>query len=66
MFIAEHFLPDVVEEYIVHPFSTDGGAWYPTQACQFLKLEYRIHLHLRKALLKEMQYIKARTEGFDD
>jgi hypothetical protein len=53
MFLAEHFLPDVVEEYVVHPFSTDGGTWYPTQACQFLKLEYHIHLHLRKASLSK-------------
>ena len=47
------FLPDVVEEYGGHPVSTDGGTWYPPQACKFLKLEYCIHIYLRKALSKE-------------
>ncbi len=37
MFIAEHFLSDIVEEYGKHPVSTDGGTWYP-QACGFFNV----------------------------
>jgi putative transposase len=32
MFIAEHFLSNLLKEYGKHPVSTDGGTWYP-QAC---------------------------------
>ena len=53
MFVAEHFLSGIVEEYGEHPVSTDGGTWYP-QACQFLKLKHHIHIPLmRKVSLKE-------------
>jgi putative transposase len=55
MFVAEHFLSGIVDGE--HPVSTDGGTWYP-QACQFLKLKHLIE--------RTMQYIKDRTEGFDD
>jgi putative transposase len=68
MFVAECFMSNIVNEYGKHPVSTDGGTWYP-QACRFLKLNHHIHFlytRLRKALLKEMQYIKDRTEIFDD
>jgi hypothetical protein len=55
--IAEHFLSDIVDEHDQYPVSTDGGTWYPHQACQFLKLEYHIHFfvykNMRKVLLKE-------------
>jgi putative transposase len=34
--VAEHFLSDVVDDYGSHPVSTDGGSWYPSQACKFL------------------------------
>ncbi len=30
MFVTEHFLSDIVDEYGQHPVSkTDGGTWYP-------------------------------------
>jgi len=29
MFIAEHFLSDLVRDCGKHPVSTDGGTWYP-------------------------------------
>ena len=66
MFVAERFLSDLIQIHRKHPVSTDGGTWYP-QACQFLKLEHHIHSSLEKSLIgRTMQYIKDRTEGFDD
>src|SRR3954452_17261618 len=62
MFVAEHFLSDIVNEYDQHPVSTDGGTWYP-QACKFLKLKHHLHSTLEKSLIERtMQYIKDRTE----
>ena len=43
MFVAEHFLSDIVDKHGQCPVSTDGGTWYPHQACKFLKLKYHIH-----------------------
>ncbi|HET6590019.1 MAG TPA: hypothetical protein VFG45_07650 [Candidatus Nitrosocosmicus sp.] len=66
MLIAERFLSDIVRNYGKHPFSTDGGTWYP-QACRFLGLEHHIHSSFEKSLIKRtIQYIKDRTENFDD
>lgn len=66
MLIAERFLSRVVRYYGNHPVSTDGGTWYP-QACEFLKMDHHIHSPLEKSLIERtMQYIKDRTECFDD
>ena len=67
MFVAiERFISDVVDEHGEHPVSTDGGTWYP-QACQFLKLTHHIHSSYEKSIIERtMQYIKDRTECFDD
>jgi putative transposase len=66
MFVAERFLSRIVKEYGQHPVSTDGGTWYP-QACKFLKIEHHIHSPFEKSSIERtMQYIKDRTEGFDD
>ncbi len=66
MFVAEHFLSDIIQEYDKHPVSTDGGTWYP-QACQFLKLDHHVHSSYEKSLIERtMQYIKDRIESFDD
>ena len=66
MFIAEKYLSALVKVYGKHPVSTDGGTWYP-MACQFLKLDHHIHSALEKSLIeRKMQYIKDRTENFDD
>jgi hypothetical protein len=57
--VAEHFLSDVVEEYSPPPVSTDGGSWYPPQACQFLKLGHHIHSFVykieKKSIIIEME-----------
>jgi len=66
MFVAERFLSNLVKDYGNHPVSTDGGTWYP-QACEFLKMDHHIHSSLEKSLIeRKMQYIKDRTECFDD
>ena len=66
MFVAERFLSGIIRDYGKHPVSTDGGTWYP-QACQFLKLSHHIHSSYEKSLIERtMQYIKDRTENFDD
>ena len=66
MFVAERFMYDLVKGYGKHPVSTDGGTWYP-MACQFLKLDHHIHSSYEKSIIERtMQYIKDRTESFDD
>lgn len=66
MLIAERFLSTIVRDYGKHPVSTDGGTWYP-MACQFLGLKHHLHSPLEKSLIERtMQYIKDRTECFDD
>jgi putative transposase len=66
MFVAERFISKLVMTCGPHPVSTDGGTWYP-QACQFLKLNHHIHTSFEKSIIERtMQYIKDRTECFDD
>ena len=66
IFVAERFLSSIVNYYGEHPVSTDGGAWYP-QACKFLKLNHHLHSSYEKSIIERtMQYIKDRTECFDD
>ncbi len=66
MFVARRFLSGVVKIHGKHPLSTDGGTWYP-QACRFLNLDNQIHSPYEKSIIKRMiQYIKDRTENFDD
>ena len=66
MFVAERFIGGLVKFNKKHPVSTDGGTWYP-QACRFLKLKHHIHSSFEKSLIERtMQYIKDRTESFDD
>ena len=66
MFVAERFILNLVKRYGEHPVSTDGGTWYP-QACRFLKLKHHIHSSFEKSIIERtMQYIKDRTESFDD
>ena len=66
MLIAEHFLRSLVRKYGKHPVSTDGGTWYP-QACKFLKIKHHIHSSYERSIIERtIQYIKDRTECFDD
>ena len=66
MFVAERFISGLVNVNGRHPVSTDGGTWYP-MACRFLGLEHHLHSSMEKSLIERtMQYIKDRTECFDD
>lgn len=66
MLIAERFIGGLVKNHGNHPVSTDGGTWYP-QACRFLGLEHHLHSSFEKSIIERtMQYIKDRTENFDD
>jgi hypothetical protein len=43
-----------------------GGAWY-SQACRFLNVKYYNHSLIEKSFIaRTIQYIKDRTECFDD
>jgi putative transposase len=66
MFVAEKFISGLIKIYDKHPVSTDGGTWYP-QACRFLNIKHHIHSPYEKSIIERtMQYIKDRTECFDD
>jgi len=66
MFIAERFIADLVKNHGKHPISTDGETWY-SQACRFLKLRHHTYSAYEKSIIERtMQYIKDRTECFDD
>ncbi len=66
MFVAERFLSKLLSIHGKHSVSTDGGTWYP-QACRFLELDHHIHSPFEKSIIKRtIQYIKDRTESFDD
>ena len=68
MLIAERVLSKNIDKYGKHPsVSSDGGIWYPHQACQFLKLQHHIHSSYEKSLKERtMQYVKDRTkESFE-
>ena len=43
------------------------GTWYLSQACRFLKLRHHIHSYYERSIIERtIQYIKDRTECFDD
>lgn len=67
MLIAEKFIRSLVSRFGKHTVCTDGGTWYPQQACTFLHLKHRLHSTLEKSLIERViQYFKDRTESFDD
>ena len=64
--VAEKFLKDLIKKYGKHPLSTDGGTWY-SQACRFVKIKHHLHSSYEKSIIERtIQYIKDRTECFDD
>jgi putative transposase len=71
MFVAEHFLrSSLVKKCGNTPFllMVGSGTWYTSQACKFLQIK---HHHLYSSyeggiIERRIQYIKDRTEGFDD
>ena len=66
MFVAKRFIGGLVKINGKHPVSTDSDIWYP-MACRFLGLEHHNHPSQVKSIIERtMQYIKDRTESFDD
>ncbi len=64
--VAERFRKDSVRKYGRHPLSTDDRTWY-TQARIFLDIEHHIYSIYEKHIIERtIQYIKDRTESFDD
>jgi putative transposase len=67
MFVAERFLYNITKDYGKHPVSAAGGGTCYPQACKFLKLQHHIHSAYEKSIIERtIQYVKDRTEGFDD
>jgi len=65
MFVAERFI-SLIKIHGKHNISTDGGTWY-RQTRKFLKIDHHLHSSYEKSIIERtMQYIKDRTEGFDD
>ncbi len=66
MFVTEHFLSGIVDKHSRQPVSTDGGTWYPPQACRFLKLDHHLHSFVytseKSIIERTMQYVKDRTK----
>jgi len=64
MFVAiEKFIAWLIKSCDKHPsVSTDGGTWYPSQACKFLKLPHR-SFFVYKFEKRLMQYRFATNNG---
>jgi hypothetical protein len=57
----------LVRKYVKHHISSDGGTWYPLQAGKFLNIRHYINSSYEKSIIEiTIQYIKGRTESFDD
>jgi putative transposase len=63
MLVAEVSLGSLIKLYRKHTVYSDGGTWYP-EACISLGLK---HIPFEKSIIEKlMEYVKDRTEGFDD
>jgi putative transposase len=66
MLVAGSFLKSLINLYGKHIVYSDGGSWYP-EACNSLGLKHILHTPFEKSIVERaMEYIKDRTEGFDD
>ena len=53
-------------KHIIIVYSDGGGSWYP-EACNSLRLKHILHSPFEKNVIERaMEYIKDRTESFDD
>ena len=44
MLVARQFLETLIEKYGKHSVYSDGGTWYPSEACKVLKLKQSIYI----------------------
>ena len=66
MLVAESFLRSLIKLYGKHIVYSDWGSWYP-EACNSLRLKHILHTPFEKSIIERaMEYIKDRTESFDD
>ena len=65
MLVAEQFIQSLIRKYGKHNISTDGVTWYP-QACGFLNMDITCISIEKSFIERTIQYIKDRTECFDD
>ena len=65
--LAEQFISSLVKIHGQHPVSTDGGTWYPSTGLQVFEIASSYPSSYNKRFIERtMQYIKDRTEMFDD
>src|SRR4051812_48440281 len=68
MFVAERkFISKLFKIHGKHPIPTEDGTWY-LPACKFLNIIQHIFIPLyeKSIIERTMQYVKDRTESFDD
>jgi putative transposase len=65
MLVAETFLRSLIRIYGKHTVYSDGGSWYP-EACISLRQKHRLHSSYEKIVERTTEYLKDRTETFDD
>ena len=59
-------LKSLIKLYGKHIVYSDAGTWYP-EACNSLGLKHILHSSFEKSIIERaMEYLKDRTEGFDD
>ena len=64
--VVERFIASLTNRHGKLPVSIDGDTGYP-QACRFLNVGHHLHSPFEKSIIERtMQYLKDRTESFDD
>jgi putative transposase len=66
MHVAGSFLRSLINIHGKYVVYYDGGSWSP-EACSSLGLKHTLHTPFEKSVIERaMEYVKDRTEGFDD
>ena len=66
LFVCYSFFKQLQNRYGKRPIFTDGAAWY-VQACNWLRLKHYVYgIELKNLMERFIEYIKDRTECFDD
>src|SRR5437762_13823446 len=66
MLVCYRFFKQLKDRYGRKPIFTDGAYWYNT-ACRWLRLSHQMYgAELKNIMERFIQYIKDRTECFDD
>jgi putative transposase len=66
IFVCYHFFKQLRHRYGRKPIFTDGARWYD-DACKWLRLQHHVYgTELKNLMERFIQYLKDRTECFDD